>query len=195
MNKKDKPVNQDPINIRDFVFQNITAYDGDSSFLVGPSEKTKKLWDKVKKLLKKEIENGGVLDIDTKTVSSITSHAAGYIDKDLEVVVGLQTDEPLKRAIKPAGGIRVVMHACEENGREVDPEVIKIFTEYRKTHNDGVFSAYTEEMRRLRKTGVLTGLPDAYARGRIIGDYRRIALYGVDKLIEEKNRDKEKFKP
>lgn len=191
MNKNDKPVSQESINVRNFVFQNITPYDGDSTFLTGPSEKTRKLWDKVKKLLKKEIEKGGVLDIDTKTVSNITSHAAGYIDKDLEAVVGLQTDEPLKRAIKPAGGIRVVMHACEENGREVDPEVVKIFTEYRKTHNDGVFSAYTEEMRRLRKTGVLTGLPDAYARGRIIGDYRRIALYGVDKLIEEKNRDKE----
>jgi len=193
MNKKDTPANQKSINVRDFVFQNITAYDGDSTFLVGPSEKTKKLWDKVKKLLKKETEKGGVLDIDTKTVSNITSHAPGYIDKDLEVIVGLQTDEPLKRAIKPAGGIRVVMNACEENGKSVDPEVVKIFTEYRKTHNDGVFSAYTEEMRRLRKTGILTGLPDAYARGRIIGDYRRIALYGVDRLIEEKNRDKEKL--
>ena len=193
MNKKTAPVNQESINVRNFVFQNITAYDGDANFLVGPSDKTKKLWDECKKLLKKETENGGVLDIDTKTVSNIVSHAPGYIKKDLEVVVGLQTDEPLKRAIKPAGGIRVVMHACEENGREVDPEIVKFFTEYRKTHNDGVFSAYTEEMRRLRKTGVLTGLPDAYARGRIIGDYRRIALYGVDKLIEEKNKDKEKL--
>jgi len=193
MNKKDTPVNQESINVRDFVFQNITAYSGDANFLVGPSDKTKKLWDECKKLLKKETENGGVLDIDTKTVSNIVSHAPGYIKKDLEVIVGLQTDEPLKRAIKPAGGIRVVMHACEENGREVDPEVVKFFTEYRKTHNDGVFSAYTEEMRRLRKTGILTGLPDAYARGRIIGDYRRIALYGVDKLIEEKNIDKEKL--
>ncbi len=193
MNKQNAPVCQESINVRDFVFQNITTYDGDSTFLSGPSEKTKKLWDKVKKLLKKEIEKGGVLDIDTKTVSNITSHAPGYIEKDLEVVVGLQTDEPLKRAIKPAGGIRVVMHACEENDRKVSPEVVKIFTEYRKTHNDGVFSAYTEEMRRLRKTGVLTGLPDAYARGRIIGDYRRIALYGVDKLIEEKQKDKDRL--
>lgn len=193
MKKNISSENQNAINIRDFVFDNITAYDGDATFLVGPSTKTTKLWNECKKLIQKETKNGGVLDIDTKTVSSITSHAAGYIDKDLEVVVGLQTDEPLKRAIKPAGGIRVVMHACEENGREVDPEVVKIFTEYRKTHNDGVFSAYTEEMRRLRKTGVLTGLPDAYARGRIIGDYRRIALYGVDKLIEEKLKDKEKL--
>ncbi len=179
------------INVRDFVFQNITAYDGDSTFLVGPSEKTKKLWSKVKKLLRKEIEKGGVLNIDVETVSDITSHEPGYIDKDLEIIFGLQTDEPLKRAIKPAGGIRIVINACEENGKKVSPEIIKIFTEYRKTHNDGVFSAYTEEMRRLRKTGILTGLPDAYARGRIIGDYRRIALYGVDKLIEAKQEDKE----
>ena len=193
INKKEKFVYQESIDVRDFVFKNITAYDGDSTFLVGPSEKTKKLWDKVKKLLKKETEKGGVLDIDTKTISNITSHNPGYIDKELEVIIGLQTDEPLKRAIKPAGGIRVVMNACQENGKEVDPEVVKTFTEYRKTHNDGVFSAYTEEMRRLRKTGILTGLPDAYARGRIIGDYRRIALYGVDKLIEEKQKDKEKL--
>jgi len=179
------------INIRDFVFKNITAYDGGSTFLAGPSEKTKKLWDKVKKLLKKEIEKGGVLDIDTETVSTITSHKPGYIDKDLEIILGLQTDEPLKRSIKPAGGIRIVVNACEENNKKVSPEIVKIFTEYRKTHNDGVFSAYTEEMRRLRKTGILTGLPDAYARGRIIGDYRRIALYGVDKLIEVKQKDKE----
>ena len=193
INKKETPVYQESIDVRGFVFKNITPYDGDSEFLAGPSEKTKKLWDKVKKLLKKETEKGGVLDIDTKTVSNIVSHAPGYIDKDLEVVVGLQTDEPLKRAIKPAGGIRVVMNACQENGKEVDPEIVKFFTEYRKTHNDGVFSAYTEEMRRLRKTGILTGLPDAYARGRIIGDYRRIALYGIDKLIEEKQKDKEKL--
>ncbi len=193
INKKETPVYQESIDVRGFVFKNITPYDGNSEFLAGPSEKTKKLWDKVKKLLKKETEKGGVLDIDTKTVSNIVSHAPGYIDKDLEVVVGLQTDEPLKRAIKPAGGIRVVMNACQENGKEVDPEIVKFFTEYRKTHNDGVFSAYTEEMRRLRKTGILTGLPDAYARGRIIGDYRRIALYGIDKLIEEKQKDKEKL--
>jgi formate C-acetyltransferase len=183
--------NENLINVRDFICQNINSYEGEADFLVGPSEKTKKLWEKCKKLLKKETDNGGVLDIDTKTVSNIVSHNPGYIDKKLEIIVGLQTDEPLKRAIKPAGGIRAVIHACQENGKEVDPEVVKIFTEYRKTHNDGVFDAYTEEMRRLRKTGVLTGLPDAYARGRIIGDYRRIALYGVDKLIEIKSHDKE----
>ncbi len=192
--KTDCPTNQakykKSIDVRDFVFRYINSYDGDASFLVGPSEKTKKLWNKCKKLLKKEIENGGVLDIDTKTVSNITSHKPGYIEKKLEVIVGLQTDEALKRAIKPAGGIRAVIHACEENGKELDKEIIKVFTEYRKTHNAGVFDAYTEEMLRLRKTGILTGLPDAYARGRIIGDYRRVALYGVDKLIEAKKEDK-----
>ncbi|MFA6185207.1 MAG: formate C-acetyltransferase [Candidatus Shapirobacteria bacterium] len=182
-----------PINVRDFVFQNITPYDGDASFLVGPSEKTKKLWEKCKKLLKKETDNGGVLDIDTKTVSNIISHKPGYIEKELEMIVGLQTDEPLKRSIKPAGGIRTVIHACEENGKELDKGVVEIFTKYRKTHNDGVFDAYTEEMLRLRKTGILTGLPDAYARGRIIGDYRRVALYGVDKIIEVKKEDRKKL--
>ena len=130
MNKKIVPVDQESINVRNFIFDNITAYDGDETFLVGPSDKTKKLWGKVKKLLKKETEKGGVLDIDTKTISNITSHKPGYIDKELEVVTGLQTDEPLKRAIKPAGGIRMVMHACEENGKEVSPEIVKIFTEY-----------------------------------------------------------------
>ncbi|MCW1949397.1 MAG: formate C-acetyltransferase [Candidatus Shapirobacteria bacterium] len=191
MNKKDISDYKGLLNVRDFIFHNITPYDGNSDFLTGPSDKTEKLWNKVKKLLKKEIEKGGVLSIDTKTVSNIVSHQPGYVDKELEVVLGLQTDEPLKRAIKPAGGIRMTMHACEENGCEVSPNVVKIFTEYRKTHNDGVFGAYTEEMRRLRKTGILTGLPDAYARGRIIGDYRRVALYGVDKLIEEKQKDKD----
>lgn len=181
------------INVRKFVFENLTPYDGDSSFLVGPTLKTKKLWQKCQELLKKETDNGGVLDIDTKTISSITSHKAGYIDKKLELIVGLQTDEPLKRAIKPAGGIRSVIHACEENHKQVDEKVVEIFTKYRKTHNDGVFSAYTEEMLRLRKTGVLTGLPDAYARGRIIGDYRRVALYGLDKLIEVKTQDKKQL--
>jgi formate C-acetyltransferase len=181
---------KETINVRDFIFNNITSYDGDSSFLVGPSEKTQKLWNECKKLLKKEIDNGGVLDIDTKIVSNITSHKAGYVDKKLETIVGFQTDAPLKRGIKPAGGIRMVEHACEENGKKLDENVIEIFTKYRKTHNDGVFDAYTEEMLKLRKTGILTGLPDAYARGRIIGDYRRVALYGVDKLIEAKKADK-----
>lgn len=193
MKTKTTSVEKQAINVRDFIFNNITAYDGDSSFLAGPSEKTKKLWNECKKLLKKEIENGGVLDIDTKTVSSIISHKPGYIEKELESIVGLQTDAPLKRAIKPAGGIRMVMHACEENGKKLDENVVEIFTKYRKTHNDGVFDAYTDEMLKLRKTGVLTGLPDAYARGRIIGDYRRVALYGIDKLIEEKEIDKKKL--
>lgn len=191
--KKNYKNPSETINVRKFVFENLTPYGGDSSFLVGPTLKTKKLWQKCQDLLKKETDNGGVLDIDTKTISSITSHKAGYIDKKLEVIVGLQTDEPLKRAIKPAGGIRSVIHACEENNKQVDEKVIEIFTKYRKTHNDGVFSAYTEEMLRLRKTGVLTGLPDAYARGRIIGDYRRVALYGLDKLIEVKTQDKKQL--
>ncbi len=192
-NCQTEPNYKESINVRDFVYQNITPYDGDASFLVGPSLKTKKLWTECKKLLKKETDNGGVLDIDTKTISSITSHKPGYIKKNLEVIVGLQTDEPLKRAIKPAGGIRAVTHACEENHKEVDKNVIEIFTKYRRTHNDGVFSAYTEETLRLRKTGILTGLPDAYARGRIIGDYRRVALYGIDQLIEAKKEDKKQI--
>lgn len=179
------------IDVRDFVFRKMKPYNGDESFLVGPSKKTQKLWEKCKELLKEERAAGGVLDIDTSTVSSIVSHAPGYIDSKLEVVVGLQTDAPLRRAIKPFGGIRVVEAACAEQGRQLDPEVEKAFHAIRKTHNDGVFAAYTEEMRKLRKTGVLTGLPDAYARGRIIGDYRRVTLYGVDKLIEAKEKDKE----
>ncbi|MFZ5437501.1 MAG: formate C-acetyltransferase [Patescibacteria group bacterium] len=180
---------QAEINVRDFIYTNITAYDGDSSFLVGPSQKTKQLWEKAKKLLTKEIKNGGVLDIDTKTISTITSHQPGYIDKHLETVVGFQTDQPLKRSIKPFGGWRVVKKACEENGYELDKQVVELCSKYRKTHNDGVFDAYTEEMRKLRKSGLITGLPDNYARGRIIGDYRRLALYGLDRLIEAKQTD------
>ena len=179
------------INVRDFVFKNIKAYDGDASFLSGATSKTKKLWTECQKLLKKEADAGGVLDIDTETISTIDSHKAGYIDKKLEIIVGLQTDAPLKRAIKPFGGIRAIKHACEENGKEIDKHVLETFTKYRKTHNHGVFDAYTDEMLKLRKTGVLTGLPDAYARGRIIGDYRRVALYGIDKLIADKKQDKE----
>lgn len=179
------------IDVRDFVYKKTRPYDGDASFLVGPSLRTRKLWAKCQALLAQEAAEGGVLDIDTETVSGIASHAPGYIDKELEAVVGLQTDAPLRRSIKPFGGIRAVEMACGEHGRTLDPRVREIFTRYRKTHNDGVFSAYTEEMRRLRKTGVLTGLPDAYARGRIIGDYRRVALYGVDRLIKEKEHDKE----
>ena len=180
---------QTEINVRDFIYTNITAYDGDASFLAGPSDKTEQLWAEVKKLLAKEIKNGGVLDIDTKTISTITSHKPGYVDQSLETVVGFQTDEPLKRAIKPFGGWRVVQKACEENGYELDKSVVELCSKYRKTHNDGVFDAYTEDMRKLRKSGLITGLPDNYARGRIIGDYRRLALYGLDRLIAAKQQD------
>jgi len=182
---------QKEINTRDFIFNNFTPYESDSSFLVGPTAATKKLWEQASELLKIEIKNGGVLDIDTKTISSITSHNPGYLDKKLEKIVGFQTDQPLKRAMKPYGGIRVVEAACEENGYKVDPGVSEIFNKYRKSHNDGVFDAYTKTMRQLRSTGILTGLPDNYARGRIIGDYRRVALYGIDHLIEAKNADKD----
>ena len=178
------------INVRDFIQRNYTPYEGDSSFLVGPTKKTTKLWNEVLELYKKEqASQGGVLDIDTKTISTISSHDAGYIDKDLEEIVGLQTDEPLKRAIMPFGGIRIVEKSCEAYGRKVDYKVEEIFHKYRKTHNDGVFSVYTPDIRAARSSHLITGLPDGYGRGRIIGDYRRIALYGVDILIEEKKRD------
>ena len=178
------------INVRDFIQRNYTPYEGDSSFLVGPTKKTTKLWNEVLNLYKKEhASQGGVLDIDTKTISTISSHDAGYIDKDLEEIVGLQTDEPLKRAIMPFGGIRIVEKSCEAYGRKVDDKVEEIFHKYRKTHNDGVFSVYTPDIRAARSSHLITGLPDGYGRGRIIGDYRRIALYGVDILIEEKKRD------
>ena len=183
---------QNEINVRNFIQKNYTPYEGDSSFLAGPTEKTKKLWDEVLELYKKEHDaEGGVLDIDTKTVSTVSSHDAGYIDKDLETIVGLQTDKPLKRAIMPFGGIRIVEKSCEAYGRKVDPEVDEIFHKYRKTHNDGVFSAYTPDIRAARSSHLITGLPDGYGRGRIIGDYRRVALYGVDVLIEEKKKDLE----
>jgi len=180
---------QKTIDVQDFIQKNYTLYEGDDSFLEGPTEKTTKLWNKVLELMREELEKG-VLDIDTKTVSSITSHEAGYIDKDLEEIVGLQTDKPLKRAIMPYGGIRMVKKACEAYGYKVDPAVEEIFTKYRKTHNDGVFDAYTPEIRAARHAGIITGLPDAYGRGRIIGDYRRVALYGIDRLIEEKEKEK-----
>ena len=173
----------------DFVYSNITPYDGDASFLAGPTERTKKLWDRCIEALEEERQNGGVRSIDASTISTITSHAAGYIDKENELIVGLQTDELLKRAIKPFGGWKVVEKACKENGIELDPEVKKIFTHYRKTHNDGVFDVYTEEIRKYRSLGFLTGLPDNYSRGRIIGDYRRLALYGIDRLVEAKKED------
>ena len=177
------------IDVSDFVYNNITPYEGDASFLQGPTDRTKKLWAICTEALDEERDNGGIRAIDPKTISTITSHAAGYIDRDNELIVGLQTDELLKRAIKPFGGWHVVEKACKENGVELDPEVKKIFTHYRKTHNDGVFDVYTEEIRRFRSLGFLTGLPDNYSRGRIIGDYRRLALYGADRLIEAKKED------
>ncbi|HHW22985.1 MAG TPA: formate C-acetyltransferase [Clostridiaceae bacterium] len=175
----------DQIDVRDFIQKNYTPYDGDDSFLASTTQKTTGLWNKVKELMERERKNGGILDIDTHTISTITSHKPGYIDKENEVIVGLQTDEPLKRAIMPFGGIRMVRSSLKAYNRPMDPEVEKVF-KYRKTHNDGVFDAYTEEMKKARHTGIITGLPDAYGRGRIIGDYRRVPLYGVDFLIEKK---------
>ncbi len=180
--------NRTSVNVRDFIQQNYTPYEGDDSFLVGPTEATTKLWAQVMDLTKQEREAGGVLDMDTKIVSTITSHGPGYLNKDMETIVGFQTDKPFKRSLQPFGGIRMAQNACSENGYEVDPEIVKIFTEYRKTHNQGVFDAYTPEMRAARKSGIITGLPDAYGRGRIIGDYRRVALYGTTKLIEDKKQ-------
>lgn len=177
---------QQEINVRDFIQRNYTLYEGNASFLADPTKATVKLWEECCELFKKERENGGVVDMDTKIVSTITSHGAGYIDKELETIVGLQTDEPLKRSMQPFGGIRMAEGACKSYGYEVDPEVSEIFTKYRKTHNQGVFDCYTPEMKKARHSAILTGLPDAYGRGRIIGDYRRIALYGIDRLIEDK---------
>ena len=183
---------QSEINVRDFIQRNYTPYEGNDSFLATTTEKTQKLWDKVLDLYKKEQASpGSVLDIDTKTVSTVSSHEAGYIEKDLEDIVGLQTDAPLKRAIMPFGGIRIVEKSCEAYGRKVDEEVEEIFHKYRKTHNDGVFSVYTPDIRVARSSHLITGLPDGYGRGRIIGDYRRVALYGVDVLIEEKRQELE----
>ena len=178
------------INVADFVSTNIAPYTGDASFLQGPTVRTTNLWNLCLKALEEERNNGGVRSLDHVTVSTITSHKAGYIDQENELIVGLQTDELLKRSIKPFGGINVVAKACRENGVEVDDKVKDIFTHYRKSHNDGVFDAYTEEIRTFRSLGFITGLPDNYARGRIIGDYRRLALYGIDRLIEAKEEDK-----
>ncbi len=178
--------NHTSVNVRDFIKKNYTPYDGDESFLAGPTDATKKLWDQVMDLSRQEREAGGVLDMDTKIISTITSHGAGYLNKDLEQIVGLQTDKPFKRSLQPFGGIRMAQQACKEYGYEVDPSVVEIFTKYRKTHNQGVFDAYTPEMRLARHSAILTGLPDAYGRGRIIGDYRRVALYGIDLLIKDK---------
>ncbi len=179
------------INVRDFIQKNYTLYEGDSDFLEGPTEATTKLWQECCDLFKLERERGGVVDMDTKIVSTITSHGAGYIDKELETIVGLQTDAPLKRSMQPFGGIRMAEGACKSYGYQVDSEISEIFTKYRKTHNQGVFDVYTPEMKAARHSAIITGLPDAYGRGRIIGDYRRIALYGIDRLIEDK---KEQFK-
>ena len=176
------------VDVRDFIQQNYTPYEGDHSFLCDATEKTKKLWEKVLVLLKEETEKV-VLDVENKKPSSITAHAPGYIDKDLEEIVGLQTDKPLKRGIMPNGGLRVVKTALESYGFGLDEETEKIFTSYRKTHNDGVFDSYTEEMLKARSSGIITGLPDAYGRGRIIGDYRRVALYGTDLLIQFRKED------
>ena len=174
------------INLRDFIHLNYTLYEGDESFLEGPTDATKQLWAQVMDLSEKERAAGGVLDMDTKIISTITSHDAGYLNKDLEQIVGFQTDKPFKRSLQPFGGIRMAVTACKEYGYEVDPEVVELFTKYRKTHNQGVFDVYTPEMRLARHAAIITGLPDAYGRGRIIGDYRRVALYGVDYLIEDK---------
>ena len=178
------------IDVLDFINLNYSQYEGDAEFLEGPTENTKKLWDELTFLFKKERDNGGTLDVDVDTISGIDAYAPGYIDKDLEKIVGLQTDAPLKRAIMPYGGIRMVENSCDAYGFKLNPEIKEIFTKYRKTHNQGVFDVYTEEMRNARKAGIITGLPDAYGRGRIIGDYRRVALYGVDFLIEKKKEEK-----
>ncbi len=178
------------IDVRDFIMNNYTPYDGDDSFLKGPTADTTALWNEVLELSKKEREAGGVLDMDTKVVSTILSHGPGYLDKDKETIVGFQTDKPFKRALMPYGGIRMAKQACEDNGYHLDPEVEEFFTTHRKTHNAGVFDAYPPEMRACRSSHVITGLPDAYGRGRIIGDYRRVALYGVDRLIEDKEFQK-----
>ena len=176
------------IDVSDFIISNYTLYEGDDSFLAGPTEKTNKVWSKCQKLIQEELEKG-ILDVDTKTVSGINNYAPGYIDKDNEVIFGLQTDAPLKRIVNPFGGTRMVKESLKSYGYEWDKDVEEKFTQYRKTHNDGVFDAYTSDIRKARHVGLLTGLPDAYGRGRIIGDYRRIALYGIDFLVEEKKKD------
>ena len=178
------------VNVRSFIKHNYTPYDGDESFLVGPTKDTLDLWDQVMDLTRQERESGGVLDMDTKVISTITSHAAGYLNKDKEKIVGFQTDKPFKRALMPYGGIRMAEKACSDNGYELDPGVKEFFEVHRKTHNAGVFDAYTPEMKACRSSHIITGLPDAYGRGRIIGDYRRVALYGVDRLIEDKEEQK-----
>ncbi|GJM68754.1 hypothetical protein HMSSN036_09700 [Paenibacillus macerans] len=177
------------VNTRDFIQTNIKPYEGDESFLAGATANTKALWEIVSQLSKQEREAGGVLDVDVNTPSTITSHAAGYLDKDKEQIVGVQGAAPFQRTIRPFGGINMVINSCKAYGYELPQEIIDLFTHIRKTHNQGVFDAYTSEMRAARKAGIITGLPDAYGRGRIIGDYRRVALYGVDFLIKQNNRN------
>jgi formate C-acetyltransferase len=177
------------VNVRDFILKNFKPFEGDDSFLASATAATGKLWDQVMDLTTQERDNGGVLDMDTETVSTITSHGPGYLNEDLEKVVGVQTDKPFNRSLQPYGGIRMAKSACEAYGYQMSEEIEKIFTDFRKTHNQGVFDAYTDEMMLARKVGIITGLPDAYGRGRIIGDYRRVALYGVDFLIQEKKND------
>ena len=181
---------QKEINVRDFIQKNYTPYEGDESFLAGPTKATNDLWAQVMELTEEEHKKGGVLDMDTHIISTITSHGPGYLNKEKETIVGFQTDKPFKRALQPNGGIRMAMKACEDNGYHVDPEIVDFYTKYRKTHNDGVFDVYSPEMRACRSSHIITGLPDAYGRGRIIGDYRRVALYGVDRLIEDKEDQK-----
>ncbi|EGL16555.1 MULTISPECIES: formate C-acetyltransferase [unclassified Paenibacillus] len=180
---------QHGIDVRDFIELNLTPYEGDEAFLAPPTEDTKALWEVVKDLTRREREQGGVLDVDVNTVSTIVSHAPGYLDKDKERVVGLQTDEPFKRSVQPFGGIRMMEDACEAYGFKLPQDMVRLFTDIRKTHNQGVFDAYTSDMRAARKAGIITGLPDAYGRGRIIGDYRRVALYGIDALVADKKKD------
>ena len=182
---------ENEVNVRDFIQKNYTPYEGDDAFLAGPTQNTTDLWDQVLDLMKQEREAGGVLDMDTKVVSTITSHGPGYLNKDKETIVGFQTDKPFKRSLQPYGGIRMAEKACSDNGYTVDPEISEFFTTHRKTHNAGVFDAYNQEMRACRSSHVITGLPDAYGRGRIIGDYRRVALYGIDRLIEDKLAQKD----
>ena len=180
---------QDEVDVRDFIQNNYKPYNGDESFLEGPTESTNTLWTELQKLQKEERAKGGVLDMETEVVSSLTAYGPGYLDKDLEKVVGLQTDKPLKRAFMPYGGIRMSEEACETYGYKPSEKLHEIFTKYHKTHNDAVFSAYTPEMRLARRNKIVTGLPDTYGRGRIVGDYRRVALYGIDYLIEQKQKD------
>lgn len=181
---------QKEINVRDFIQKNYTPYEGDESFLAGPTKATNDLWAQVMELTEEEHKKGGVLDMDTHIISTITSHGPGYLNKEKETIVGFQTDKPFKRALQPNGGIRMAIKACEDNGYHVDPEIVDFYFKYRKTHNDGVFDVYSPEMRACRSSHIITGLPDAYGRGRIIGDYRRVALYGVDRLIEDKEDQK-----